>query len=95
MSSWLPGIWTSRYRPMADGVRDLSGQPLVLCGRCVLGGPVGVDAPEHAGGLTDLDEVAVRVAKIAPNLGLTVKWFGEELRPFGSGRGVERRNVGD
>jgi hypothetical protein len=34
-------------------------QPVAVL--AVLGRPVGVDAPEHAGGLTDLDEVAVRV----------------------------------
>jgi len=52
-------------------------------------------APEHAGGLADLDEVAVWVAEIAPDLGFAVDWFGEELCPFGFGVGVERGDVGD
>ena len=57
--------------------------------------PVGVDAVEHAGGLSNLDKVSVGVAQIAPYLRFAVKWLGKELCSFGFGVGVERRDVGD
>lgn len=60
----------------------------------VLGMPVGVDALEHAGGLSDLDKVSVGVAQIAPYLRFAVKWLGKKLCPFGfaatNRRGTQR-----
>jgi hypothetical protein len=61
----------------------------------VLGRSVGVEAVEHAGGLSNLDKVDVGVAQTAPYLGLAVKWLGKELCPFGFSVGVERRYVGN
>ena len=43
---------------------------------------VGEDPFEHASGLTDLDQVTVRVAQATAQLGLAVKWFCQELCTF-------------
>lgn len=80
--------------PVRDGgrLRELVTSPSAGLNRT---GSFRVDAPQQAGALAHLDEVAVGVAQAAAQLGTTIHGFGEEVRALSDRVRVEGGQVGD